>query len=207
MKKKIIKIIIAVVLFVVIAVGLLSWSVISGLGFIKNSVTPIFLGTNITSVNKTNATSSKTTNGFRTLSSYNLLAASITTSEDVKSKQKIILINPGMFFSLTKQDIESNNIQSQLKNMASIGPVQIVNFEKFEIAKKGSFKVGKQNVPYINGGFGGISGGKVRAEGIIGVIDTANSKNNIFISTTVSGKIKLKIVEDFFKQDINKEYK
>ncbi|MEI8389925.1 MAG: hypothetical protein WCG23_08575 [bacterium] len=205
MKKKIIKIVIAVVLFAVIAVGLLSWGVISGIGFIKNSVTPVFSGTNITSGNKNNATSSKTANGFKTLSSYNLLAASITTSEDVKSKQKIILINPGMFFSITKQDIESNIIQSQLKTMTSLGPVQIINFDKFEIAKKGSFEIDKQNVPYVKGSFGGISGGKVRAEGIIGVIDTAAGKNNIFISTTASGKIKLKIVEDFFKQDKKKK--
>lgn len=200
MKKKIIKIVIGIIFVLVIAIGLLSWGVMSGIGFIKNSFTPLISNTNNASVSKNQANSSKTSNGFKILNSYNILAASITTSEEVKSKQKIILINPGMFLSLTKQDIESNNIESQLKSMTSIGPVQLINFDKLEIAKKGSFKVAKQNVPYVKGNFGILSGGKGLSEGIIGVIDTAGSKNNIFISTADSGKFKLKTVEDYFKQ-------
>jgi hypothetical protein len=200
MKNKIVQFIIAFVFVVVIGVGLLSWAVISGIRFIKNSVAPIFSNTNITSISKNQSNSSKSLNGFRTLNDYNIFVASITTSEDVKSKQKIILVNPGIFLNITKQDIESNNIESQLKNMTSFGPVQIINFDKFEMVKKGSFKVDQQNIPYVKGNFGFLDGGKILSEGIIGVIDTSNSKNNIFISTAESGKFNLKIVEKFFKQ-------
>lgn len=201
MKNKIIKIVITVVFVLIVGLGILTWGIISGIGFIKNVMFPsISNTTNITSISQNKTDLPKVSSGFQTLSSYNILVASITTAENVKNKQKIILINPGVFFNITKQDILSNNIESQLKNMATIGPVQIINFDKFQIVKKGSFKVNQQNVPYIKGNFGLLSGSAIPAEGVIGVIDTPNSKNNFFISTADSGKFKLQIVENYFKQ-------
>lgn len=199
MKNKIKKLFITFIFIVIIGIGLLTWGIISGIGFIKNSVIPMFTNTNSISLADNNQSDlSKISNGFKTLNSYNIIIASISTFEDVKSKQKIFLINPGIFFNVTKQDIESNNIESKLKSMTFVGPVQVINFDKLQILKKGSFNINGQKVPYAKANFGSFNDSKSHLEGAIGVIEL-NGNNNIFISAANIGSFKIDKLEKFLK--------
>jgi|GEM_PF-4548905 len=201
MIKKLIKIAVSLVVVLIIGVALLVFLIIGGVGLIKNVAGQFSVpNINISNIIKLPANSVAIPKGYKLVNSTNLAVASALTAEADQNKQRIILVNTGPFLNITKQDIQSNNFESQIKSMTSIGPVQIINLDKFQIAKKGTFKVAGQEVPYVKGNFGILSGGTVPSEGIIGVIDTVNSKNNIFISTADSGKFKLKIVQDFFKQ-------
>lgn len=201
MIKNLVKIAVGLVVVLVIGIALLVFLVIGGIGLVKNIAGQFSVpNINIANVIKIPTGTATVPKGYKLVNSTDLAVASMLTAESVQNKQRIILINPGPFFNITKQDVQSNAIESQIKSMTSIGPVQIINLDKFEIAKKGSFKIAQQEVPYVKGNFGILSGGTVPSEGIIGVVDTANSKNNILISTADSGKFKLKVVEYFFKQ-------
>lgn len=200
MKRKIIKIAVALVLVLFAGLTILVFAVIGGFGLIKNYVAPqlSYFNINILASNKNMGDFSKLPKNYKLLNSYNVVAASVVSVEETASKQKIFVVNPGMFLNVTKQDIESNNIESQLKSMTTIGPFQLVNYDKLEIIKKGTFKINGQNVPYVKVNFSLLNKAKNSSEGIIGVIESAGN-NNVFIATANQGKLKLENVEKFLK--------
>jgi hypothetical protein len=201
MLKKLIKITVTLGIVLIVGIALLVSLVVGGIGLVKNTLGQFSIpNINLSSIIKLPANPVAVPKGYKTINSTNLAVASILTAESDQNKQRIILINPGPFLNITKQDIQSNDIESQIRRMMSIGPVQIINLDKFEIVKKGTFKIAQQEIPYVKGSFGILGGSKVPSEGIIGVFDTASSKNTILISTADSGKFNLKTVEDFLKQ-------
>jgi hypothetical protein len=143
MIKKFIKIAIALVFVLLIGIALLIFAVVGGVGLVKNYVAPKLssLNLNILATNKDMGDFSKLSQNYKLLNSYNIVVASMVSAEGVDTKQRIFVVNPGIFLNITKQDIESNNIESQLKGMTAIGPFQLINYDKLEILKKGAFNI------------------------------------------------------------------
>ena len=200
MIKKLVKMIFSLVIICAICIVLLIFYIGGGIGYLQNAVVSKFYSSSptISSISKNLGDFSALPKDYKLIKSLNALGVSALTAEVIQNKQKIIILNAGPFLNITKQDIKSNNIAAQLKNLTSIGPLQFINFDKLEIIKNSSFNISKQEIPYVKVDFGYLNNAKNNSEGIIGVIDLAG-KNNLFISVSDSGKFKLEKVINFLK--------
>lgn len=136
---------------------------------------------------------------FKLVKSFNLLGLSGILAEGVKNKQKIGIVNTGIFFNVTKQTIENNIIDQQLKNLNSQIPFQLVNLQNLNVLKKGSFVAKNQRIPYIKLTFNLAGTESSKFEGIIGVIESKNKKNNLIFSINNFNKYNQKLTEKFIK--------
>ncbi len=114
--------------------------------------------------------------------------------------QKIFILEPKNGVSLTKEDIQSDNIQEKIDNLITKYKNKFLKPDKVKIIKQGSFNAIGQNIPYV----------KVKAEvsnlpikdmeGIVGVAETNDGKNVIIISLNEKNKYSQIITEGFFKK-------
>ncbi|MEI7473957.1 MAG: hypothetical protein WCK67_04190 [bacterium] len=136
---------------------------------------------------------------YKLIKYVNLFGVSAVFAENNQNKQKIGIINPGSFLVVSKQNIENNIIDQQLNNLNSQIPFQLVNLQNLNIIKKGSFNVNQQKVPYIkiNVQLAGFVNCKI--EGILGVIEAKNKKNNFIFAVNNPGEYNQNMTESFIK--------
>lgn len=121
-------------------------------------------------------------------------------AEHNASGQKMIMIEPKNENILTKDDINADNIQQKLDNIANKYKYKVVKFDKIEVTKHGNFEGINQNIPYV----------KIRAEisnlpiksmeGILGVAELENGKNLIVVSVNERGKYSQIITDAFYEK-------
>ena len=121
-------------------------------------------------------------------------------AEHNASGQKMIMIEPKNESILTKEDINADNIQQKLDNIANKYKYKVVKFDNIEVTKHGNFKGIKQNIPYV----------KIKAEisnlpiksmeGILGVAELENGKNLIVVSVNERGKYSQIITDAFYEK-------
>jgi len=119
-------------------------------------------------------------------------------AEHNASGQKMIMIEPKNESILTKEDINADNIQQKLDNIANKYKYKVVKFDRIEVTKHGNFKGINQTIPYV----------KIKAEisnlpiksmeGILGVAELENGKNLIVVSVNERGKYSQIITDAFY---------
>ena len=114
--------------------------------------------------------------------------------------QKMIMIEPKNENILTKDDINADNIQQKLDNIANKYKYKVVKFDRIEVTKHGKFSGINQEIPYV----------KIKAEisnlpiksmeGILGVAELENGKNLIVVSVNERGKYSQIITDAFYEK-------
>ena len=129
----------------------------------------------------------------------NMLGANAVIAEDNKNKQKMLLVDPGWLLKLTKQDVNANVIDTELKKLSSKINNQSVKLSSLEVGKKGSFKALNQNIPYVRLKVKVTGSVNKSMEGIIGVINDPDKKNKLVVSMNDIGKYQQPVAEKYFR--------
>ncbi len=129
-----------------------------------------------------------------------LLKNRMIIAEHNATGQKMIMVEPKDGSILTKEDIESDEIQEKIDNIVNKYKYKVVKFDKVEITKHGSFEGLNQTIPYVKVE-AEISNLPVKdMEGIVGVAELKNGKNLIVISVQEKGKYSQIITDAFYKK-------
>ena len=131
---------------------------------------------------------------------FDLVGTKTLLAQELKTKQKFAIINPGWAFKITKDDIRANTINKKLRFIASRFNYETIKVEDFRIEKKGFFKGLQQNIPFVK--FKIKLSGNInhKFEGIIGVIKNPQTKRYELITAFAElGKYNSKMTEDFYK--------
>ena len=121
-------------------------------------------------------------------------------AEHKASGQKMIVVNSGKKYLLTKKDFDNNNIEEKLETLRKKFKYSVINVEDLKITKKGYIKAFEQNSPYVKfkAKINNIPSGNV--EGIISAVETKNGDSKIIISINEDGKYSQLIAQEFFRK-------
>lgn len=129
-----------------------------------------------------------------------ILQNRMIVAEHNASGQKMIMIEPKNENILTKDDINSENIQKKIEDTLSKYKYQLVKFDEIKVTKKGEMSGIGQEIPYVKVS-AQISNLPMKdMEGILGVASLENGKNLIVISVNEKGKYSQIIADAFYKQ-------
>jgi hypothetical protein len=128
-----------------------------------------------------------------------MFGANAVVAEHKNTNQKMALVNPGTLLKLSKTDVNANIVNTELKKLSSKLNNLPVKISNLKVGKIGTFKALDQDVPYIQVKMS-LSGDTNRNfEGIIGVINNPDNKNQLIISGNDIGKYDQKTAEEYFK--------
>lgn len=129
----------------------------------------------------------------------NVMGYKAVIAEHNASGQKFIVLDSGKEPLLTKEDLESDNIDTKINNINKKLKKQFINFENIKIIKKSTMKTMEETVPYV----------KIEAEPqnmygvkkITGIVSAVgeNEKSKLLFSFNTDNKYSQIITEQFFK--------
>lgn len=129
-----------------------------------------------------------------------ILKNRMIVAEHNASGQKMIMIEPKNENIMTKDDINSDNIEEKINNALSKYKYQLVKFDEIKVSKKGEMTGVGQKIPYVKVS-AQISNLPMKdIEGILGVAELENGKNLIVVSVNEKGKYSQIIADAFYKQ-------
>lgn len=135
---------------------------------------------------------------YRMEKAVNVLGVKAVVANNKSTAQKVAVVEPGWVANITKEDIKSDKIDTQLKNIAKRLETPAVKLVNLETTQKGTFKAFGQNVPYVRVR-AGVSGSKaVDYDGIIAVATGPDKKNIVLVSYGEPGKYQQIQAEKFF---------
>ncbi|EKE02688.1 MAG: hypothetical protein ACD_20C00346G0015 [uncultured bacterium] len=141
---------------------------------------------------------SKIPKEYKLTRTINMFGANAVIAEHTQTKQKLAIIDPGPILKLTKRDVNATTINAELKKVAARFDSLPVKLSKLELGETGAFKAFGQDVPYIQAKISLTGNTNRETEGIIGVIDSSDSKNKIIVSGSELDKYDQKITEKYF---------
>lgn len=130
----------------------------------------------------------------------NLLGNRMIVAEHDATSQKMIMIEPKKENILTKEDIQSEDIQEKINTLVDKYKYKLVKFDKIEVKKTGELNALNQTIPYIKV-VAVVSSLPVKdMEGIVGVAELENGKNLIVMSVNEKDKYSQIITDAFYKK-------
>lgn len=125
---------------------------------------------------------------------YNAVVA-----EHKASGQKLIVVDSNKKPLLTKEDLQSENIESKLKDVISKVRYQAISVDELHVTKRGSMNSYGKACPYIrfNAKVSKLPIGDI--SGIISVAETKDGESRLLISANEKSKYSQLISEEFFK--------
>ncbi|MDD3013781.1 MAG: hypothetical protein PHC34_08780 [Candidatus Gastranaerophilales bacterium] len=154
--------------------------------------------TEITMQAKKLADFSKLPKEFELLRTVNMFGVNAVIAQHNQTSQKMALVDTGWIVNVSKNDIKTNNIVQQLQKTAAQYVPQ-VKLNQIEIVDKGTFKAIGQDIPYLHVKVNLANTTQKNLEGIIGVANISDKKNDIVLAINEPGKYKQNITENFFK--------
>ena len=142
---------------------------------------------------------SKEPKEYKFVRSLDMFGINALVAKHNKTDQKMALVDSGWTFTITKKDLQSSNLEGQLKQISSKFPYSPIKLDKLNIIKKGSFNAFGQSIPYVRVKFSLTGNSKNNFEGIIGAVNYPKNKNNLIISFNDSDRYNQQIAEKFFK--------
>ena len=136
---------------------------------------------------------------YKLVRSLDVFGISALIAKNIKTEQKMALVDSGWTFTITKNDIKSSNLEEQLRKISLQFPYSPLKLDKLTIIKKGTFNAFGQTVPYVKVKVSLTGNSQNNFEGIIGAVTYPNNKNNLIISFNDSNKYNQQIAENFFK--------
>lgn len=125
---------------------------------------------------------------------YNAVVA-----EHKASGQKLIVVDSNKKPLLTKEDLQSENIETKLKDVISKVRYQAISVDELHVTKRGSMNSYGKTCPYVrfNAKVSKLPIGDI--SGIISVAETKDGECRLLISANEKSKYSQLISEEFFK--------
>lgn len=125
---------------------------------------------------------------------YNAVVA-----EHKASGQKLIVVDSNNKPLLTKEDLQSENIESKLKDVISKVRYQAISIDELHVTKRGSMNSYGKTCPYVrfNAKVSKLPIGDI--SGIISVAETKDGESRLLLSANERSKYSQLISEEFFK--------
>lgn len=121
-------------------------------------------------------------------------------AEHKASGQKLIVVDSNKKPLLTREDLQSENIEEKLKSVIGKVKYQAISVDELHVTKKGSMYSYGETVPYVrfNAKISKLPIGDV--SGIISVAETKDGESRLLISANEKAKYSQLIAEEFFKK-------
>lgn len=125
---------------------------------------------------------------------YNAVVA-----EHKASGQKLIVVDSNKKPLLTKEDLQSENIEEKLKDVISKVKYQAISIDELQVTKRGSMNSYGKTCPYVrfNAKVSKLPIGDI--SGIISVAETKDGESRLLLSANERSKYSQLISEEFFK--------
>lgn len=114
--------------------------------------------------------------------------------------QKLIVVDSNKKPLLTKEDIQSENIEEKINGVISKVKYQAISVDELRVVKRGNMYSYGKNVPYVkfNAKISKLPIGEI--SGIISIAETKDGENRLLISANEKAKYSQLISEEFFKK-------
>lgn len=121
-------------------------------------------------------------------------------AEHKASGQKLIVVDANKKPLLTKEDLQSENIEDKLKGVISKVKYQALSVDELHVTKRGTMYSYGETVPYVKftAKISKLPIGDV--SGIISVAETKDGESRLLISANEKSKYSQLIAEEFFKK-------
>jgi len=128
----------------------------------------------------------------------NILGVKAILSEHNATGQKFIIANDTNNKVIKKEDFQSNEIDTKIKNLADKIQYQFIRLEDVKITQRGNINAFNQSVPYVKFSADAVNLPISDIQGIIGAAEI-NGKTKIIISINEGKKYSQIISQEFFK--------
>ena len=129
----------------------------------------------------------------------NIMGYKTVIAEHSGSGQKMIIIDSGKKTPLTKEDFQTKEVDTKLKDLASKIQYQFIRIEDLEITQRGNINALGQQVPYVKFKAQTVNLPFAEIQGIIGATTDKNGKNKMILAINDSKKYSQIITQEFFK--------
>ena len=125
---------------------------------------------------------------------YNAVVA-----EHKASGQKLIVVDSNKKPLLTKEDLQSENIEEKLKDVISKVKYQAISIDELQVTKRGNMNSYGKTCPFVrfNAKVSKLPIGDI--SGIISVAETKDGESRLLLSANERSKYSQLISEEFFK--------
>lgn len=135
---------------------------------------------------------------FEIDNTVNLFGYSAVIAEHNVSGQKMCIIDSKTKPIITKEDINSSDLENKLQKLADKFKYQAVSFHEIKIVSRGNMKAYGQNVPYAKFEAKANKLPFSDLSGIISSVKTSDNSVKLIISVSEKKKYSQLIAEDFF---------
>lgn len=142
---------------------------------------------------------SKIDDEFQIEKSANLLGYKTVIAEHSGTGPKMIIVDSGKKSPLKKEDFETGEIDTKLKDLTSKIQYQFIRVEDLEITQRGSLNTLGTRVPYVKFKAQTVNLPFAEIQGIIGAATDSNGQNKMIIAVNDSKKYSQIITQQFFE--------
>lgn len=128
----------------------------------------------------------------------NILGVKAVLAQHDSSSQKFIIADDKNQKLLKKEDFQTNEIDTKIKNLAEKIQYQFIRLEDVKILQRGHLHVFNQSAPYVKFSADAVNMPISDVQGIIGVAEI-NGQTKIIISLNEGKKYSQIISQEFFK--------
>jgi len=129
----------------------------------------------------------------------NILGYKAVIAEHTGTGQKMIIIDSGKKTPLTREDFQTKEIDTKLKDLAQKMQYQFIRVEDLEITQRGNIYALNQQVPYVKFKAQTVNLPFSEIQGIVGATKDSDGQNKMIISVNDSKKYSQIITQQFYK--------
>lgn len=136
---------------------------------------------------------------FQIDNTVNLLGYKAILAEHKVSGQKMCIVDSGKKPMLTTSDIQSQELEKKLQELADKIKYQSISFQEIKVVSRGTINAYGQTVPYAK--FEAKSNKLPFSDlsGIVGCVKTSDGSDKIILSVSEKKRYSQLIAEEFFK--------
>jgi hypothetical protein len=136
---------------------------------------------------------------FQIDNTVNLLGYKAVLAEHKNSGQKMCIIESGKKPLLTQSDIQSNDLEKKLQDLADKFKYQAISFKEINVTSRGTMQVYGKTVPYAK--FEAKSNKFPISDlaGIVASVQTSDGSEKLALSISEKKKYSQLIADEFFK--------
>ena len=143
---------------------------------------------------------SKISDEFEIERAAGIMGYNAVVAEHKASGQKMFVVDSNNKTIITKEDLQSDNVEEKLKNAISKVKYQSISFDELNVTKHGMIYSYGKNSPYVkfDAKVKKLPVGEI--SGIISTTENANGESRLLISLNEKNKYSQLIADEFFKK-------
>ncbi len=136
---------------------------------------------------------------FQIDNTVNLLGYKAVLAEHKASGQKMCIVDSGKKPLITQQDIKSDNLEKQMKELVDKFKYQAISFQEINVVSRGTMKVYGQTVPYAKFEAKANKLPFSDLAGIVASVKTSDGSEKLAISVSEKKRYSQLITDEFFR--------